>query len=142
MYSFVRWKKVDYRKRKLEQENMQVQEEKMKIEVLHSRTVEELEKVKSIVTEGYIILKDGMKIYLNDLMYVKSEDHYLHAFSQDGKKHFVRGKLSHIQAELPPNFAKCHRSYIVNTNYIQSVQQGFLTLKNKEEIPVSRGFKL
>jgi tetratricopeptide (TPR) repeat protein len=142
MYSFVRWKKVDYRKRKLEQENMQVQEEKMKIEVLHSRTVEELEKVKSIVTEGHIILKDGMKIYLNDLMYVKSEDHYLHAFSQDGKKHFVRGKLSHIQAELPPNFAKCHRSYIVNTNYIQSVQQGFLTLKNKEEIPVSRGFKL
>lgn len=142
MYSFVRWKKVDHRKRKLEEEKQQVTDEKMKIEVMHNKTVEELEKVKNIVTEGYIMLKDGVKVYLNDLMYVKSEDHYLHAYTQDGKKHFVRGKLSQIQSELPPNFVKCQRSFIVNTNYIQSVQQGFLTLKNKEEIPVSRGFKL
>jgi|GEM_PF-2007678 len=142
LYSFVRWKKIDYRKKRLEAEKKKVQEEKLEIEQKHTKTVAELEKVKSIVTEGHIILKDKTKIYLNDLMYVKSEDHYLHAVSSDGKKHFVRGKLSQILSELPPNFAKCHRSYIVNTNYIQSVQQGFITLKNKEEIPVSRSFKL
>ena len=142
LYSFVRWKKIDYRKKRLEAEKNKVQEEKFEIELKHTKTVEELEKVKNIVTEGYIILKDKTKIYLNDLMYVKSEDHYLHAVSSDGKKHFVRGKLAQILSELPPNFVKCQRSYIVNTNYIQSVQQGFITLKNKEEIPVSRSFKL
>lgn len=135
LYSFVRWKKIDYRKKKLEAE-------KNEIEEMHTRTVEELEKVKNIVTEGYITLKDKTKIYLNDLMYVKSDDHYLHAFGKDGKNHFVRGKLTQILQELPPNFVKCHRSYIVNTNYIQSIHQGHLILKNKDEIPVSRGFRL
>ena len=119
-----------------------MQEEKTEIEEIHHKTVEELEKVKNIVTEGYITLKDKTKVYLNDLMYVKSEDHYLHAFTQDGKRHFVRGKLSQILQELPPNFVKCHRSYIVNKNYIQSAHQGFITLKNKSEVPVSRSFKL
>ena len=142
LYSFVRWKKLDYTKQRLEAEKDKIQEEKLEIEEQHIRTVEELEKVKNIVTEGFILLKDKTKIYLNDLMYVKSEDHYLNLFGSDGKKHFVRGKLAEIMLELPPNFVKCQRSYIVNTNYIHSVHQGMITLKNKEEIPVSRGFKL
>lgn len=135
LYSFVRWKKLDYRKKKLEIEKEQVQLEKIEIE-------EELQKVKNIVTEGYIILKDKTKIYLNDLMYVKADDHYLDAVTQDGKRHFVRGKLKQILSELPPNFVQCQRSYIVNINFIKSVNQGFITLKNNNEIPVSRSFKL
>jgi tetratricopeptide (TPR) repeat protein len=135
LYSFVRWKKIDYRKKKLEIEKQIVQLEKIEIE-------EELEKVKKIVTEGYIILKDKTKVYLNDLMYVKADDHYLNAVTQDGKRHFVRGKLKQILSELPPNFVQCQRSYIVNINFIKSVNQGFITLKNNTEIPVSRSFKL
>ncbi|AWH83637.1 hypothetical protein HYN59_00235 [Flavobacterium album] len=142
LYSFVRWKKLDHRKKKLEAEKQEIQAEKEEIEEIHSKTVEELEKVKNIVTEGFILLKDKTKLYLNDLMYIKAEDHYLHAFSTDGTSHFVRGKLTQILSELPPNFVKCHRSYIVNSNYIQSVQQGSLILKNKAEIPTSRTFKL
>jgi tetratricopeptide (TPR) repeat protein len=142
LYSFVRWKKLDFRKQELEVEKQQVVEEKIKIEQEHSITVQELEKVKNIVTEGYIILKDKSKVYLNDLMYIKSEDHYLHTYSSDDKKQFVRGKLSQILLELPPNFVKCHRSYIVNSNYIQAIHTGYIVLKNKVEIPVSRGFKL
>ncbi|MFY7731070.1 MAG: LytR/AlgR family response regulator transcription factor, partial [Flavobacterium sp.] len=141
LYSFVRWKKVDYYKKKLQSEKLQVQEEKQVIEEVHLKTVEELEKVKKIVTEGHIILKDNTKVYLADLMYVKAEDHYLNLYSKDGKKHFVRGKISDILNELPPNFLKCHRSYIVNTNYINTYGKGAVILKNKEKIPVSRNFK-
>ena len=141
LYSFVRWKKVDYYKKKLQTEKLQVQEEKQVIEEVHLKTVEELEKVKKIVTEGHIILKDNTKVYLADLMYVKAEDHYLNLYSKDGKKHFVRGKISDILNELPPNFLKCHRSYIVNTNYINTYGKGAAILKNKEKIPVSRNFK-
>ncbi len=163
LYSFMRWKKLDYRKRRLEAEKKEIQAQKEKIqaendviqaekkeiqaekdeiEEIHIRTIEELEKVKNIVSEGFILHKDKTKLYLNDLMYIKSDDHYLHAFSNDGKAHFVRGKLTQILLELPPNFVKCHRSYIVNVNYILSVQQGSLTLKNREELPTSRHFKL
>lgn len=142
LYSFIRWKKLDQSKKQLETQNHEIQAEKEKVQALHTQTVQELEKVKNIVTEGHIILKDKTKVYLNDLMYVKSDDHYLNAYTQDGKKHFVRGKLSQILLELPPNFVKCHRSYIVNTNYIQSLNNGVITLKDKTEIPVSRNFKL
>lgn len=141
LYSFVRWKKVDFYKKKLQKENQLVQDEKQAIEEIHQKTVEELEKVKSIVTEGYIVLKDNTKVYLADLMYVKAEDHYLNLYSKDEKKHFVRGKISQLIEELPPNFSKCHRSYIVNINFIQSYGRDFVILKNKEEIPTSRNFK-
>lgn len=141
LYSFIRWKKVDINKKKLEAEKQTVQAEKQEIEEKHTKTVEELEKVKSIVIQDHITLKDKTKIYLNDLVYVKAEDHYLNACTKDGKKHFVRGKLGQLLSELPPNFVKCHRSFIVNTNYIQATHSGYIVLKNKEEIPVSRGFK-
>lgn len=142
LYSFIRWKKLDHHKKSLEEENRYINAEKEEIKEMHDKTVQELEKVKSIVTEGYIVLKDKTKVYLNDLMYVKSEDHYLHAYSSSGHNHFVRGKISQILLELPPNFVKCHRSYVVNTNYIHAVLNGYIVLKNKVEIPVSRSFKL
>lgn len=141
LYSFVRWKKIDYRKKRLEAEKQKVQEEKTKIEKQHQQAVDELEKVKNIVTEGFIVLNDKTKIYLNDLVYVKAEDHYLHVHGKDGRRNFVRGKLSQLIEELPPNFAKCHRSYIINTNFIQTYNKGFVTLKTKAEIPLSRNFK-
>jgi len=51
-------------------------------------------------------------------MYVKSDGHYLNLFTTN-KKEFVRGKISEIEAQLPPNFIKCHRSYVVNQNFIK-----------------------
>lgn len=142
LYSFIRWKRLDHHKKKLEVEKQQVQQEKYEIEKIHTETVDELEKVKKIITKGYIILKDKTKIYPADLMYIKSDDHYLHLFTQDSKSHFLREKLKDILLELPPNFVKCQKSYIVNINFIKSVHQGFILLKNNTEVPVSRGFKL
>lgn len=133
MYSFIRWKRVDYRKQKLTEEN-----ESLQIE--HSQTIQELEKVKQLVIEDHIVLKNKAKIYLNELLYIKSEDHYLQLFSSK-KKEFVRGKISEIIKELPPNFVQTHRSYIVNKNSIISQNGNFVYLEGKIEIPLSRNFK-
>lgn len=133
MYSFIRWKRVDYRKQKLTEEN-----ESLQIE--HSQAIRELEKVKQLVIEDHIVLKNKAKIYLNELLYIKSEDHYLQLFSSK-KKEFVRGKISEIIKELPPNFVQTHRSYIVNKNSIISQNGNFVYLEGKIEIPLSRNFK-
>ncbi|RWW92338.1 LytR/AlgR family response regulator transcription factor [Flavobacterium cerinum] len=135
LYSFIRWKKIDYNKKRLEAE-------KKDIEIEHTKTVEQLEKVKQLVIEDHLILKNKSKIYLDKLIYIKAEDHYLNLVSTDGKRNFIRGKLSHLVTELPPNFVKCHRSYVVNKNYIKSVSSKTLLLTNFEEVPVSRSFKL
>lgn len=135
LYSFVRWKKVDHSRKKLE-------EAKNTIEIKHTETVEQLEKVKQLVTDDYIILKNKTKVYLDKLIYIRAEDHYLFIISANVKSSFVRGTLAQIGAQLPPNFVKCHRSYIVNTNYISSISSKAIVLTNNDEIPISRNFKL
>jgi len=133
LYSFVRWKKEDSRKKALANE-------KSKLEIEHSQTKDELEKIKQLVIVDHIILKNKAKIYLEDLIYIKAEDHYLLLMTSN-KKEFVRGKLSEIISQLPPNFVKCHRSFIVNKNEVKQVLTNEIIVSNGELIPYSRGFK-
>ena len=106
-----------------------------------TETLQEIAELKSIVIKNHIVLKDKTKVYVADLMYVKSDDHYLRIYTQDNKDRMVRGKLSQIKAELPPNFIQCHRSYIVNSNFIKQINSNYILLINKEEIPLSRSYK-
>lgn len=133
LYSFIRWKKSDYSKKKLFSE-------KQEIETEHSVISEELKKIKKLVLEDYLILKNNNKIYLNELLYIMSEDHYLEIYTST-KKEIVRGSISDILSQLPPNFSQSHRSYIVNRNYIYKINTNNLVLKNNTKIPLTRKFK-
>jgi tetratricopeptide (TPR) repeat protein len=133
-YSFVRWKKLDYRKKKLALE-------KLHIETEYSQTIEELTKVKELIIEDHVLLKNKTKIYLKELLYIKSDDHYLQVFTTK-KKEFIRGKMSDILNQLPPNFVKCHRSYIINKNFVKYTNNKIIMMEDGTEIPFSRGFKL
>jgi hypothetical protein len=133
-YSFVRWKKLDFRKKKLALE-------KSRIESEYSQTVEELTKVKELIIEDHVVLKNKTKIYLKELLYIKSDDHYLQVFTTR-KKEFIRGKMSDVLNQLPPNFVKCHRSYIINKNFIKYTNNKIIMMEDGSEIPFSRGFKL
>ncbi len=48
------------------------------------------------------------------------------------------GKLQEIQKQLDKRFLKCHRSYIVNMDYIKKYESLILTMQNGEKVPVSR----
>ena len=121
-----------YRRYRKKSENLE--EEK-------SETLQKLDELKKIVIKNHIILKDKTKVYIADLMYVKADDHYLNLFLADGKNNFVRGKLKNIKEELPPNFIQCHRSYIVNSNFIKQINRDSLVMMDKERVPLSRSFK-
>lgn len=133
LYSFVRWKKADRKKQLLNRENKN-------LNIENEKTKTELETVKSLVTNDHIVLKNKSKVYLDSLIYVKSDGHYLNLFT-DTKKEFVRGKISEIEKQLPPNFVKCHRSYIVNQNYIKQYSSIEVFMVNGTVIPISRNFK-
>ncbi len=106
-----------------------------------SETLQKLDELKQIVVKNHIVLKDKTKVYIADLMYVKADDHYLNLFLSNGKNHFVRGKLKNIKEELPPNFIQCHRSYVVNVNFIKQKNSTSLIMINQDTIPLSRSFK-
>ena len=94
-----------------------------------------------MVIKNHIILKDKTKIYINDLLYIKAEDHYIRVYTSDGKNHLVRGKLADLEAQLPPNFMRTHRSYIINRNYIKSFSANQVQLVNGKRIPIGRTFQ-
>lgn len=127
LYSMIRWLRSDLKNKQLHIEKKQAEEE--------------LKNVKQLVEEDYIMLKNKTKVFLKELIYIKSDDHYLILVTQD-KKHFVRGKLKDILKELPPNFSQCHRSYLVNRNYINSIHGKFIKLKGELEMPLSRTYAI
>ncbi|MFL9835685.1 LytTR family transcriptional regulator DNA-binding domain-containing protein [Chryseobacterium terrae] len=116
--------------------------EKDSLEKEHTQTVDELKNLKKIIEKENIILKDKTKINLDQLIYIKADDHYLNVHTIEKKNHFVRGKLGDIAVELPSNFVRCHRSYIINKNYIKQAQSKFIIMNDNSEIPISRGFKI
>ncbi len=126
LYSVVRWLRLDRVNQRLVVEKEQ--------------TKKEINSIKELVVKDHILLKNKTKVLLEELVFVKSDDHYLSLFTT-GKREFVRGKIREILKELPPNFIQCHRSYIVNTNYIQSISARHIHLKNNTYIPVSRTYR-
>lgn len=48
------------------------------------------------------------------------------------------GKLEDIEKQLDGRFFRCHRSYIVNIDYLQVYMHGEILLENAEKVPVSR----
>ena len=140
LYSFIRWKKSDSNKKRIQIEKSLVEKQKVVIENENINIREELVNVKKLVFEDYIMLKNKTKIYLNELIYIKSEDHYLEIYTQN-KKEFLRGTVNEVLIQLPPNFLQSHRSYIVNTNFIQAINTSEIILKNLIKIPLTRKYK-
>jgi DNA-binding LytR/AlgR family response regulator len=140
LYSFIRWKKSDFNKKKIQLEKLNIEHQKELVEQENSTIREELVSVKKMVFEDHIILKNKAKIYLNELIYIKSDDHYLEIFTKD-KKEFLRGTIKEISAQLPPNFKQSHRSFIVNINFIQTINTSEIVLKSSIFIPLTRKYK-
>lgn len=92
--------------------------------------------------------KDKLSIKARLLLLIRSADNYIEVFWKDGdtiKRQLIRGTLLKAE-ELLEDYSfifKCHRSYIVNINYIDRVEgnsQGYkLYFENVDiEIPVSK----
>ena len=80
------------------------------------------------------------KIRLKDLAFIKSDNIYLELHCYDKNKFLIRSTLKKFLEKLPNNFLQCHKSYIVNYNYINSFNSKSLII-NEEEIPISSKFK-
>ena len=52
-----------------------------------------------------------------------------------------RNKLKDILDDLPPNFVRVHRSYVINKNFIDALNSTTLFISPNIEIPLSRTFK-
>ncbi len=107
----------------------------------HNREIKaEKELIAQKVERTYVILNNKTKVYLDELNYIQSDGNYLSFFINDATI-IDRNRLKVMLDQLPPNFVRVHRSFIVNTNLITSINSTSLLLNRTITIPVSRTFK-
>lgn len=114
------------------------------------------ERVKSLSTndDDFITLKgsikESMSLKPEDIVYIESEGNYVNVYyKQDNKitHRLLRSTIKQMEESLQnyPMLIRCHRAFVVNTNYISDTRgnaQGYqLTLYDvSQEIPVSRTY--
>lgn len=94
--------------------------------------------------------KESIEIELKKLIYITSEGNYASFFILEDntlKEYILRVTLSKIEDYLKnvKNFIRCHKSYIVNTNYVKHISgnaRGYLLTIDclNFDVPVSRKF--
>lgn len=86
----------------------------------------------SIKTKGRTV-----RIQIRELLYVESSRHDLLFHAKDGVLR-TYGKLSNIEEILTEHhFYRCNQSYLVNLRYVDTVESGFVLIK-EERLAISR----
>lgn len=95
---------------------------------------------------------ETLKLLISDVAFAKSADNYVELVYKEGeelKSKLLRNTLKNIEQQLKPHpeFIRCHRSYIVNIQYVQKLSKDqnshwLRILGYKDNIPVSRQYLL
>ena len=99
------------------------------------------------VQRNRIVVKNGSKIKIipvNEVLYLEAADDYVKVHTAEGC--FLKNKtMTHFETVLDATlFCRCHRSYLVNTQYITRIDpyekdSHMAILKNGARVAVSRG---
>ncbi len=70
-----------------------------------------------------IWIKSGkIRIDVEEICYCQADRCYSRVFLKSGKSHLISKPLKRLEEQLPQeNFLRCHRSYLVNTLEIRSI---------------------
>ena len=92
-----------------------------------------------------IAIPDGNNLLMidtKDIIYLKADNSYTSIHLKNGKTHITSRFLKNFEEHLKnnSNFFRCHKSYIINTDYVKSFSKsngGTILLENEFEIPLS-----
>lgn len=88
-------------------------------------------------------LKSKAVLNTKELLYVKSDGHYLEFYTQNNAKPEIdRHTLKEMSERLATEgFAQIHKSYLVNLDYIRIINSTKLMLEDGTWLPLSRTYK-
>jgi hypothetical protein len=87
------------------------------------------------------LLKDKSTINLYEVLYIESMDHYLTLYLMDRiilERKSIKNFFESIDIE---NFVQVHKSFVVNKDFIKSVEANKIILSNNQAVPLSRTYK-
>lgn len=83
-------------------------------------------------------------VLFKNIMYIKSDKHYLEYYLSDGTTVRQRGNISEVELSLAEHsFIKVHKRNLINMRYIKYIDNRMLeiVLKNNTKLEMSRNYK-
>lgn len=82
-------------------------------------------------------------VELADVLWIRADGDYSELRLLDGRSELHDKSLAALTAVLPPDFVRCHRSYLVNLRHVRTLHAGsgsryWLVLTGGAELPVGR----
>ena len=77
-------------------------------------------------------------VLLSDIVYCEVLGRKIYLHKRDGTVSDYYDKLEDLERRVDGRFFKCHRSYLVNLDYVRGCQDGQVLLPQGERIPASR----
>lgn len=107
-----------------------------------NKNQEDKEDDSHVIKDAFFIKNKGsfIKIYFDDILYLKSDHVYVELHLKNTKKFLVRRSLSDILLSLDANFVRIQRSFVVNVKYISEVKNASIII-NHNEIPIGKTYK-
>ena len=107
------------------------------------RDVEKVVRRSGVQKKAYSYMQDGIQkgVLLRDIMYMETMGNLIEITVQNGKKIVVRESLSRIaQKFLDCNLCQCHRSFLVNFNFVENYRNRSFIMKDGANIPVGKKY--
>ncbi|QQP98425.1 LytR/AlgR family response regulator transcription factor [Lysobacter enzymogenes] len=84
-------------------------------------------------------------VELADVVWIRADGDYSELRMRDGRSELHDKSLAGLTSLLPPDFVRCHRSYLVNLRHIRTLHAGsgsryWLVLGDGGELPVGRAY--
>ena len=109
------------------------------VELYQFRIEKNQEKVNE---EKFIYLRANQmmqKVFLDSILYIEALKDYVQLITTD-KKITIQDTMKSMEEQLPENYIRVHKSYIINKNKIEKYTAQSVIVSAKE-IPIGRAFK-
>lgn len=83
--------------------------------------------------------RKNIPIKISEITYIESLSDYVKIHTINSSI-ITKEKISYYDMNLPSYFIRIHRSYLVNSNSIESFTKEYLSI-NKQQLPISRTYK-
>ncbi|GAA0181071.1 LytTR family DNA-binding domain-containing protein [Clostridium sediminicola] len=81
--------------------------------------------------------RNAYKINYNDIIYFVSDKRRIKVITSGENIYEFYEKLDDIEKKLPQFFVRIHQRYLVNLNFVLSIENNFIEIKD-EKLPISR----
>lgn len=105
------------------------------------KTMERLMTSMQTSSEAKLLVQKGYEysfISFADIIYCEIINRKIYLYLKSGEIIDYYDKMDNLEAKLDGRFFKCHRSYFINLNYLQSYKNGTAIMSDGSRIPVSR----